>query len=292
MDDREQPHAEVVFMGGGGVGKTALIRRIIKVSNPNVWNDNYEPTIEDSFIREFLVRGNLCRLRLIDTAGSYMFPAMNRLWHRRGSAFVLVCARDNASSLDRIKIILKEIQDERPEDYRKLIIVIVINKNDIRENEWIVKDEEVEMIADRSQIPFSSIVRASARDNYGIVEILKVMWTRNEESGENKILFDPLPSKTDPVDGRRRASAFAELFRNSSKGTITLHTDAKGPRHSYTPTDNRPPINTSTTLHNGDSFGMTFIKKLGRLSLGGHRNNKREKTGVEPAVIKLDCNMS
>ncbi|VDQ08124.1 unnamed protein product [Trichobilharzia regenti] len=294
MDDREQPHAEVVFMGEGRVGKTALIQRIIKGPNSNIWDDKYEPTIEDSFIREFVVKGNLCRLRLIDTAGSYMFPAMNRLWHRRGSAFVLVCARDDASSLDRIKTILKEIQEERPEDYRKLIIVIVVNKNDIRESEWLITDEEVESVADESQIPFSSIISASARDNYGVIDILKVMWKKNQEAGENGIIFDPLPPHVDLNDGRRRASAFAVLFRNSStKGATVFHIDGReGPRHSCTPTSNRLAISTSTNLSNESSFGTTFIKKLGRLSLGGHRNTKRDKTNLEPAVIKLDCTIS
>ncbi|KAK4476135.1 hypothetical protein MN116_001353 [Schistosoma mekongi] len=291
MNDQEQTHAEVVFMGEARVGKTALIQRIIKGSNYFLWNDKYEPTIEDSFVREFIVGGKLCRIRLIDTAGSYTFPAMNKLWHRRASAFILVCARDNPLSLDKIRTILKEIQDERQEDYRKLITVIVINKSDIPESEWLLKDEDVERLADDLQIPFRLIISASARDNYGMIEILKALWEQNQEAGENRILFELVSDKTDE---RRRASAFAVLFGNpSSKGTTVLHIGYnERPRHSYTQANNNMPINTNTKSQNVNSSGIAFIKKLGRLSLGGHRHNKRNKSNQEPSIIKLDCNVS
>ncbi|CAH8585407.1 unnamed protein product [Schistosoma turkestanicum] len=294
MDDREQPHAEVVFMGEARVGKTALVNRIIKGSSYFLWNDNYEPTIEDSFVREFIVGGRLCRLRLIDTAGGYMFPAMSRLWQRRASAFVLVCARDNPTSLDRIRTILKEIQDERQENYRKLITVIVVNKSDIRESEWLVKDEDVEQLADDLQIPFSSIVTASARDNYGMIEILKVLWEQNQAAGENRILFDFLSSKSDQADQRRRASAFAVLFGNSSsKGATVIHIGYnKRPRHSDAQERNNLALDTNAKLQDINSPGIGFIRKLGRLSLGGHRKNKRDKAGQEPSIIKLDCVVS
>ncbi|XP_018654308.1 LOW QUALITY PROTEIN: putative ras-dva small gtpase [Schistosoma mansoni] len=292
MDDQEQPHAEVVFMGEAQVGKTALVQRIIKGSSYFLWDDKYEPTIEDSFVREFIVGGKLCRLRLIDTSGSYTFPAMNRLWQRRASAFVLVCARDNPSSLDRIKTILKEIQDERQENYRKSITVIVVNKSDIRESEWLVKDEDVEQLAENLKIPFSSVVTASARDNYGMIEILKVLWEQNQEAGENRILFDLLPSKSGKAD-ERRASAFAVLFGNSSsKGVTVLHTGYKRPRHSDAQESNNMALDTNTKFQNENSLGIAFIRKIGRLSLGGHRSNKRDKTRREPSIIKPDCNVS
>lgn len=42
-------HVRLVFLGGGGVGKTAIVRRFLF----NTFNEKHRPTVEDLFFKEF-----------------------------------------------------------------------------------------------------------------------------------------------------------------------------------------------------------------------------------------------
>lgn len=141
-----KPPAEVlpvrlVFLGAAGVGKTALIRRFL--------HDAFEPrhrrTVEELHVLELDLepqpgpepqperraarrRGRLrLRLELLDTSGSYSFPAMRRLSIRHGDAFALVCSPHEPGSFEAVERLRREILEAK----RDAPLVVAANKSDL-----------------------------------------------------------------------------------------------------------------------------------------------------------------
>uniref|UniRef100_A0A8D0DTS5 GTP-binding protein Rhes n=1 Tax=Salvator merianae TaxID=96440 RepID=A0A8D0DTS5_SALMN len=127
------PEARVrlVFLGAAGVGKTALIRRFLHDS----FEARHRCTVEELHVLELELeleppgRAALrLRLELLDTSGSYSFPAMRRLCMRHGDAFVLVYSAHEPGSFEEVRRLRDEILEARP---GAVPLLVVANKTDL-----------------------------------------------------------------------------------------------------------------------------------------------------------------
>ncbi|XP_064642531.1 ras-related protein Rap-2c-like [Lineus longissimus] len=117
--------SNIMFMGGAGVGKSSIISMFFR----NEFMAEYNPTVEEVY-REILdADGRQVILNIFDTAGSYQFPAMKRIYLKKGDAFVLVYSVNELSSFDEVCNIRNEILKLRGESAP---IVFVGNKVDLR----------------------------------------------------------------------------------------------------------------------------------------------------------------
>jgi len=84
----KKAQARVVFLGAARTGKSAIIKRFLH----DVFDDEYKTTVEDLHSVEHRESGgSMCfHLEILDTSGSYSFPAMRRLAIGRADACVLV----------------------------------------------------------------------------------------------------------------------------------------------------------------------------------------------------------
>ncbi|KAJ7305858.1 hypothetical protein JRQ81_010224 [Phrynocephalus forsythii] len=126
----------LVFLGAAGVGKTALIRRFL--------HDAFEPrhrrTVEELHVLEMDLdpeppggyrppaRRLRLRLEVLDTSGSYSFPAMRRLCIRHGDAFALVCSPHEPGSVEEAERLRREILEARRDAPP---LVVAVNKSDL-----------------------------------------------------------------------------------------------------------------------------------------------------------------
>lgn len=116
----------VVVLGAGGVGKTSLVTRFVK----NEFSEDYIPTVEDLYERPIhLRRGVSAMLQVLDTAGSYQFPAMKRLTLQYGEAFILVYSVTDPASLDEALKLQQEIYEAKGTE--DVPMVLVGNKCDL-----------------------------------------------------------------------------------------------------------------------------------------------------------------
>ncbi|XP_070573642.1 GTP-binding protein Rhes-like [Ptychodera flava] len=151
--------SRVVFMGGPGVGKSAIIARYLYGD----YREYHERTVEDFHSRTFKIGTVLLQLDIIDTTGSYVFPAMRRVAMAKGDVFALVYSVDDFQSFEEVLAIQKEIHEQRPR--RNYSVVVVGNKLDLREKREIAPDEAEMMSCGESREEF---LETSARDNINI----------------------------------------------------------------------------------------------------------------------------
>lgn len=121
----------ITVMGAARVGKSSLIQQFLYGRVPKQHN----ATVEELHRRDYgAANGGRHRLtlELLDTSGSYQFPAMRQLAITTAQAFILVYAIDDMESFEEVRRLRSEIQEARAELGKGMPpVVIVGNKADL-----------------------------------------------------------------------------------------------------------------------------------------------------------------
>ncbi|KAJ7828143.1 ras protein [Mycena olivaceomarginata] len=134
----------VAVLGDGGVRKTALAVR------------TYDPTIEDSYRKQFVVDNRMCFVQVLDTAGQEEYATLRDQW---GQAFAPVYSIASRSTFDRLEVLRQSVSRVKREHS---ILVLVGNQCD-RVNDRDFGCEFIETSAKTSQNVegvFTTLVRA------------------------------------------------------------------------------------------------------------------------------------
>lgn len=184
--EEKQSEVRLVFLGAAGVGKTALIRRFL--------NGSFRPehcrTVDELHRTERRLGGVTVTVSIMDTSGSYPFPAMRRLSIQKSHAFALVYAVTDPESLEAVKSLRDEILEVK-EDKRAPIVVIG-NKAD-RCGERRVSGEDVSSTVELDWN--GSFLEASAKDDVNVQEAFGELLQRADP---------PARRETSPEERRRR----------------------------------------------------------------------------------------
>ncbi|XP_041461051.1 GTP-binding protein Di-Ras2-like [Lytechinus variegatus] len=148
----------LVFFGAAQVGKSAIIRRFISQS----FSEHYIPTVEDMFERPIDYQGKEIKLQILDTSGSFYFPAMHQLALNNGDLFVVVYSTDDTLSYHKALETCDEIERTRGPG---MPIVVVANKNDLERQ---VEQAEAELMFCQWN---TYQMESSAKDENSIAEI-------------------------------------------------------------------------------------------------------------------------
>ncbi|XP_056144530.1 ras-related protein Rap-2a-like [Lampris incognitus] len=184
LDAKEKMEVRLAFMGAAGVGKTALIRRFLQDS----FESKHKRTVEELHSKEYEVGGVTVTIRIMDTSGSYSFPAMRKLSIQNSDAFALVYAVDDAESLQAVKSLREEILEVKEDKFAP--IVVVGNKSDRQQERQVSSEDVLSAVAlDWS----NSVVEASAKDDDNVVEVFRELLQQAN-----------LPSRLSPALRRRR----------------------------------------------------------------------------------------
>lgn len=174
----------MVFLGAAGVGKTALIQRFLQ----DRFEHKYKRTVEELHGIEYDIDGGKIRIEIMDTSGSYSFPAMRKLCIRNGDAFALVYSVDNRESFDEVQRLRDEILELK--DEKHIPLTVVGNKVDL-ENQRLVRTENIMPIVEFDWN--ASFVEASAKTSENVLGVFKEILRQVN-----------LPSRISPALRRRR----------------------------------------------------------------------------------------
>ena len=65
--------------------------------------EEYDPTIGDSYRKQFVIDGEICLLDILDTSGNEEFRALDEQYIREAEGFLIVFALDNDKSFSHVR---------------------------------------------------------------------------------------------------------------------------------------------------------------------------------------------
>ncbi|CAK4071196.1 unnamed protein product, partial [Aphanomyces euteiches] len=128
MESREY---KLVVLGSGGVGKSALVIRLVTDN----FLEDYDPTIEDSYRKQVAIDNRQALLDILDTAGQEEYTTMQDEWMREGKGFLLVYSVTSQTTFDEIKTFKDKIL--RAKDTNRVPMVLVGNKCDLERHRQV-----------------------------------------------------------------------------------------------------------------------------------------------------------
>ncbi|KAM4692376.1 ras-related protein Rap-1b-like [Rhinophrynus dorsalis] len=183
---KEKRQVRLVFLGAAGVGKTSLISRFLH----DTFDPKYRRTVEELHVTEYEAAcGTQVKIEILDTTGSFEFPAMRKLSMQSGDAFALVYTVDDPDTFEQVRRLREEILEAKGD--KSPPIVVVGNKRDgggdAPKESWEEKQSTVEMEWN------SRLVETSAKDNLNVLEVFMELLREVN-----------LPSRLSPALRRRR----------------------------------------------------------------------------------------
>lgn len=123
---RNARELKLVVVGSGGVGKSAIT---IRFTSAQFYDQGYNPTIEDSYRKQFVVDEEAVTLEILDTAGQEEYAAMADQWYAFGAGFLLVYSITDRPTFEAIPSFHQDIL--RVKDRPYVPCVVVSNKCDL-----------------------------------------------------------------------------------------------------------------------------------------------------------------
>ncbi|GAB6020373.1 hypothetical protein CHUAL_003082 [Chamberlinius hualienensis] len=162
----------LVVLGGGGVGKTGVIKRFLF----NQFDEKYRSTVEDLYYREYDLGRMTIKVDILDTAGDLQFPAMRRLSIATANAFLLIYAVDNADSFRAVRQIFEEIREHRPADFQEIPTMVVGNKTDLSthtSSQAVRKEDVAEWVYCELPRMRVKVLECSAKTSANVIDIFR-----------------------------------------------------------------------------------------------------------------------
>ncbi|CAF0839744.1 unnamed protein product [Adineta ricciae] len=138
---------KLVVVGEGGVGKSALTIQFFQ----KMFVEDYDPTIEDSYIQHVEVDRQVCVLDVLDTAGQEEFSALREQYMRKGDGFLIVYSVIDPNSFKNTRQFYNQIL--RVKDRKSYPMILVANKIDLVHLRKVSEEEGRELAAEL-QIPY------------------------------------------------------------------------------------------------------------------------------------------
>jgi len=116
---------KLVLLGEAAVGKSSLVLRFVN----NEFQENKEPTIGAAFLtQKCRLEDKIIKFEIWDTAGQERFHSLAPMYYRNAQAAVVVYDVTRASSLDKAKTWVKELQRQASPH---IVIALCGNKVDL-----------------------------------------------------------------------------------------------------------------------------------------------------------------
>ncbi|CAG2116880.1 unnamed protein product [Medioppia subpectinata] len=192
-------HCRVVVLGAAKVGKTAIVEQFLYDAFPVL----HSATVEQLYRAEYQVRGTgSLTLDILDTSGSYEFPAMRQLAIKSGDAFILVFSVDDSETFEevrRLRELILEIKSSDNNDIQPVIPICVVgNKSDFDDKRVIRKEVAESVICLDWE---NGYVECSAKENKNVVKIFQELMI------QAKVPYDVGPAI---ANGKPRRSSLPE----------------------------------------------------------------------------------
>ena len=127
-NNNEIPVFQIITLGESGVGKTSLIKRYVY----DTFEYNNMSTIGLSFsFKNVTLKNDVhIKIKLVDTGGQEQYRALAKSYFKNSNGVLLVYAKNNQESFDRIKDWIEMFKQNYNEKH-EIPFVLVESKNDL-----------------------------------------------------------------------------------------------------------------------------------------------------------------
>ena len=127
---------KICMLGGFSVGKTCLVKRFVA----SVFSEAYLTTVGVKIDKKTVeLSDRIVNLILWDLAGEDDISSLRMSYLRGAAGYVLVADGTRPATLE----VALSLRQRVEADFGPLPFVLLLNKNDLRED-WTVRDEEIE----------------------------------------------------------------------------------------------------------------------------------------------------
>ena len=159
-------------VGDGGVGKSALVIQLINCH----FVDEYDPTIEDSYRKQWLVDDEVCLMDVLDTAGQDEFAALREGYARKCEGFIFMYSIANRSSFDCLQTFFTRAVQKRSQDSLPLTeipSVLVGNKIDLEHIRVVATQEGEELARENGMVFLETSCKTRVNVEEAFAEIVR-----------------------------------------------------------------------------------------------------------------------
>ncbi|KAK0568893.1 GTP-binding protein of the rab/ypt [Tilletia horrida] len=158
---------KLVLLGESAVGKSSLVLRYVK----DQFDDYRESTIGAAFLTQTLSLDpqTTIKFEIWDTAGQERYKSLAPMYYRNANCAVVVYDITQASSLDKAKAWIRELQRQADPN---IIIALAGNKLDLAGSRRAIPTEEAKSYADEEGLLF---LETSAKDASNVSELFNLI---------------------------------------------------------------------------------------------------------------------
>ena len=166
MKNKKIPHYKILVLGDPAVGKSCFLARYVE----NTFDNIYMSTagMDYKYKDVDLGDGNQIKLQIWDTAGQERYRTLTTNLYKGAVGIVLIYDITNKKSFASVKPWIESIEEETD---KKIILVLVGNKVDLKDEREVLK-EEGEDIASKFKIPF---FEASAQSGLNVKSVFETL---------------------------------------------------------------------------------------------------------------------
>ncbi|ELP91387.1 hypothetical protein EIN_154540 [Entamoeba invadens IP1] len=182
---------KVTFFGSSTAGKTAIIKRYIK----HYFQENYEPTIEDSYNTQISVEGFSVHAKIVDTSGEDDFQLLREREFLDSDYVVFVFslsdemtfrhAQENIGNC--LSSVIKSGRTKYP------TVIICGNKADLIERRRVEEEDITKLYTKIGMICPCAVINVSAKENTNLDKLFDYFATG---------VSQPFSNETDPKTPR------------------------------------------------------------------------------------------
>jgi GTPase KRas len=167
----------IAIVGSGCVGKSSLTIQFIH----HYFQNDYDPTIEDSYRIQCVVDGQSYLLEILDTAGQDEYVALRDQYMRNGDGFLCIYAITSTSSMNELLDLIEKIY--RIKDNLNVPIVIVGNKSDLANERNVSYQEGLELAKKYN----TEYIETSAKNNTNVEQAFYALIRKIRDSKNRSV---------------------------------------------------------------------------------------------------------
>ena len=159
MSTAENQKGKVIFIGDAGVGKTALLHRIIDDQfyenfGPTISSGHYNLTATDNI-------GETKEIQLWDTSGQERYQAITKIFFRKANTAVICFDTTEKKTITNISTWVNLLHEEAPD----CKIIFVGTKADLIEDQSAILNEAMPFL---QQVDYLQVIITSALSGYNV----------------------------------------------------------------------------------------------------------------------------